>query len=83
MNSRSIDRSKSVRKKNPQKTIVAVPTASSRAIELLANTVNEIVCLNIRSGPIFAVADAYKKWYDLTDEEVTGILENFNLRRVD
>jgi len=52
-----------------------VPTASIGAIELLAPEVDEIACLNIRSGPIFAVADAYKKWYDLTDEEVTKILK--------
>jgi len=64
-----------VRKKKPEKTVVAVPTASIGAIELLAPEVDEIVCLNIRSGPIFAVADAYKKWYDLKDEEVVEILE--------
>lgn len=66
---------RSVRKKEPEKIIVAVPTASAGAIELLANEVDEIVCLNIRSGPIFAVADAYKNWYDLTDEDVIDILE--------
>jgi len=74
---------KSVRKKSPQRTIVAVPTASSRALELLSNAVNEIVCLNIRSGPIFAVADAYENWYDLTDEEVIEILESLNTTRID
>jgi putative phosphoribosyl transferase len=37
--------------------------------------VDEIVCLNIRAGPIFAVADAYQNWYDLSDEEVVKILE--------
>ena len=45
------------------------------AIKLLAPEVDEIVCLNIRSGFSFAVADAYKNWYDLTDEEVIRILE--------
>ena len=52
-----------------------MPTASLGAIELLAPEVDEIVCLNIRSGPSFAVADAYENWYDLTDEEVTDILK--------
>ena len=59
----------------PEKIIVAVPTGSTGAIKLLAPEVDEIVCLNIRSGPAFAVADAYKNWYDLTDEEVIRILE--------
>ena len=49
------------------------------AIKLLSpevDEIDEIVCLNIRSGPVFAVADAYKNWYDLTDKEVTKILES-------
>ena len=66
---------RSARMKQPEKIIVAVPTASMGAIKLLAPEVDEIVCLNIRSGAVFAVADAYKNWYDLTDEEVTKILK--------
>ena len=55
--------------------VVAVPTAPVSAIELISSYVNIIVCLNIRSGPIFAVADAYKLWYDLTDKDVIDILK--------
>jgi len=66
---------RSIKKKEPRRVVVAVPTASAGAIELLSNEVDEIVCLNIRSGPIFAVADAYRNWYDLTDEDVIEILE--------
>jgi predicted phosphoribosyltransferase len=29
-----------------------------------------VVCLNIRSGRTFAVAEAYREWYDLDDREV-------------
>jgi len=65
---------RSVKQRAPKKVIVAVPTASLGAIELIAPEVDEIVCLNIRSGLSFAVADAYENWYDLTDEEVTNIL---------
>ncbi len=65
---------RSVRKREPEKVMIAVPTASLRAIQLLRSEADEIVCLNIRSGPIFAVADAYKNWYDLPDEEVVKIL---------
>lgn len=67
---------RSARRKQPEKIITAVPTASMGAIKLLSPEVDEIVCLNIRSGPVFAVADAYKNWYDLTDKEVTKILES-------
>jgi putative phosphoribosyl transferase len=65
---------RAVKEQSPKKVVVAIPTASLGAIELLAPEVDEIVCLNIRSGPSFAVADAYKNWYDLTDEEVQNIL---------
>ena len=66
---------RSVKKGKADSIVIAVPTASIEAIELLSVEVDEIVCLNIRSGPIFAVADAYKNWYDLTDEDVIEILE--------
>ncbi len=65
---------RSVRDRALQKIVVAVPTASLGAIELLTSEVDKIVCLNIRSGSSFAVADAYLNWYDLTDEEVQKIL---------
>lgn len=65
---------RSVREKKPKKIIVAEPTASLGAIKLLLPEVDEIVCLNIRTGSSFAVASAYEKWYDLTDEEVMKIL---------
>ena len=66
---------RSVRKSIPKNIVVAVPTASLGAIELLMPEVDKIACLNIRSGPSFAVADAYENWYDLTDEEVLKILK--------
>jgi predicted phosphoribosyltransferase len=33
--------------------------------------------MNVRSGYTFAVAEAYENWYDLEDEEVISILNNF------
>ena len=66
---------RSIRRKEPEKTVVAVPTGSSCAIKLLSAEVDEMICLNIRTGPVFAVADAYKNWYDLTDEDVIQILK--------
>ncbi|MCP8308214.1 MAG: phosphoribosyltransferase [archaeon] len=65
---------KSVKKQSVRKIIVAVPTASTNAINLIAPHVDEIFCLNIRDSFFFAVADAYKNWYDLNDDEVQGYL---------
>jgi putative phosphoribosyl transferase len=61
-------------RENPKKIIVATPTASLGAIELLMPEVDAIVCLNIRSESSFTVANAYENWYDLTDDEVIKIL---------
>jgi predicted phosphoribosyltransferase len=66
---------RSIRKRKPKKIVVAVPTASLGALELIGHEADEIVCLNIRTESSFAVADAYENWYDLTDEEVLDILK--------
>lgn len=66
---------RSVKKRNPYKVIVAVPTGSEGAAELVAPYVDDLVCLNIRGGPVFAVADAYQNWYGLSDEEVIRYLK--------
>ena len=64
----------SVKTLSPRKMVVAVPTGSAHAIGLLTPKVDVLVCLNFRSGPVFAVADAYEKWYDLSDNEVLEYL---------
>jgi predicted phosphoribosyltransferase len=56
------------------KIIVAVPTGSERTVLDLLPEVDELVCLNVRSGWSFAVAEAYENWYDLEEEEVLEIL---------
>jgi len=65
---------KSVRKYKPKRIVVAVPTASSSAVELIGLNVDELVCLNVRNTPIFAVADAYRRWHDLSDVEAMDFL---------
>jgi putative phosphoribosyl transferase len=57
-----------VRRQKPKEIVVAVPTASLDTIELTAKEVDKIVCLNIRTGPYFAVAEAYRNWYNLSRE---------------
>jgi putative phosphoribosyl transferase len=64
----------SVRKKNAGKIIVAVPTGSARTVEMLALKVDQLICPNVRAGYPFAVAEAYRAWYDLTDDDVLYLL---------
>ena len=60
----------SIRRRNPARIIVAVPTASATSAGLVSRQAEQLVCLNIRSSRMFAVADAYAEWYDLDDREV-------------
>ncbi|MFW9914055.1 MAG: phosphoribosyltransferase [Candidatus Thorarchaeota archaeon] len=51
-------------------TIIAVPTASENAIQLIESKAKaKVLCPDVRSGPFFAVADAYAYWSDISDEE--------------
>jgi putative phosphoribosyl transferase len=63
-----------VKARGASQVIVAVPTASRRTANFLLPEVDMLVCPNIRTGPIFAVADAYRHWYDLDDREVLDLL---------
>ncbi|MFP4397429.1 MAG: phosphoribosyltransferase [Desulfonatronovibrio sp.] len=64
-----------VKKAGAVKIIVAVPTAPQRTIEHISTEVDKIYCLNIRTTQYFAVAEAYRHWYDLDEQEVTEMLE--------
>ncbi len=66
-----------LKNKGANKIIIAIPTAHLQAIEKVAPHVDEVYCANIRGGWNFAVAEAYQRWYDVNDEEVTEILEEF------
>jgi predicted phosphoribosyltransferase len=65
--------------------VVASPTASTSAVRLLQPRVDLLVVLNVRGGWLYAVADAYVEWRDLSDEEVLeqlkGVQEPLRGRR--
>ncbi len=48
---------------------IATPTAPLSSLEHLEPLVSGIFCLNVRTGFSFAVAEAYRHWYDLQIEE--------------
>ncbi|MFX0076106.1 MAG: phosphoribosyltransferase [Candidatus Hermodarchaeota archaeon] len=65
---------KMIKKYNPKKIYVGVPTAPHHTIERLIHEVDDIYSPNIRNTSWFAVADAYKYWYDVPESEVLDIL---------
>ena len=69
-----------VGKYRPSSIVVAVPTASTSAVKRLKGLVDRIVCPDIRGGRTFAVASAYRNWYDVSDAEVLDALKEFQER---
>jgi putative phosphoribosyl transferase len=63
-----------VREQLPSSIVVAVPTGSLSTAQWLVPFTDNLVCLNIRTSYSFAVADAYRRWHDLHDEEIVTLL---------
>jgi putative phosphoribosyl transferase len=59
-----------------ERIVVAVPTGHEPALQGLAGKVHEIYCANIRGGWGFAVADAYRHWTEVRDNEALEILNS-------
>ena len=52
---------------------VAVPTGHVDSVRRVAERAGVVYCANLRVGPSFAVAEAYKRWLDLTDEDIVAM----------
>ncbi len=66
---------KMVKKYNPKKIFVVVPTSPLSSVQRVSPYIDELFCPNVRNVWRFAVADAYKAWRDLNENEVIKILE--------
>jgi predicted phosphoribosyltransferase len=64
-----------LRKSGAGRVHVAVPTGHLEAVQRIAPLAESLSCANIRGGATFAVADAYRSWRDVTEDEVLRILE--------
>ncbi|MHB8877977.1 MAG: phosphoribosyltransferase [Myxococcaceae bacterium] len=65
---------KSVRSRGPGKLIMAIPIASSQALESLSSEVDEVVCLE--ATPFLgAIGFFYEDFTQVTDREVVQLLE--------
>lgn len=66
---------RAARSEGPREVVVAVPTGSADAVTFLAREADLVICTNVRTGYAFAVAEAYERWYDLSDRDVKDILK--------
>lgn len=66
---------KTVKAKKAAKTIVAIPIAGREVLRTMREKADEVICLET---PAFfqAVAQGYRNWYDLDDDEVIKIMKS-------
>ncbi len=66
----------SIRHRRPKEIIVAVPTASTTALPGVRAVADKVISCTTGEPP-YAVADYYRHWYDVNDEEVVKTLETW------
>ena len=69
---------KSAKSQGAERIIIAVPTSSMSAYRRLESLVDKIICPDLSRLRVFAVADAYQKWYDLDEEEVLDLIKQLD-----
>ena len=72
----------SVRRRRPKEIIVAVPAASAIALKQVERVADKVVTCITGYMPRFAVADFYRHWYDLGDDEVVRYLNQWRTRHL-
>jgi predicted phosphoribosyltransferase len=72
-----------VRAREAGRVVLAVPTASMRAYRRLEPLVDELICPDVSRLSVFAVADAYENWYDVSEEEVISLLGSLGMPTLD
>jgi predicted phosphoribosyltransferase len=55
--------------------LTVVPTGHDRTVAMIAEASDAVVCPNVRGRDRFAVAEAYRAWRDLTEDEVAALLD--------
>ncbi len=68
---------RALRKAGATRIVLAVPTAHTESAARLSSKVEALYCANLRSGWSFAVADAYRHWSDVAEEDAAAILAEF------
>ena len=71
----------SVRRRQPKEIVVAVPAASATALQQVERVADRVVTSAIGTKPKFFIADFYRYWHDLSDEEALRCLNEWQMRR--
>jgi len=72
----------SVRHRQPKELVVAVPVASASALKEVEKVADKAVTCTTSFAPEFFVADFYRYWHDLSDNEVARYLTKWRTRHL-
>ena len=72
----------SVRRRRPREIVVAVPAASASAITKVEQVSSKVITCITAYTPRFAVADFYRYWYDLKEDEMIRMIREWRTRRI-
>ena len=71
----------SVRRRRPARVVVAVPAASEAAVKRLEDVTDRVVTVSTGGTSKFYIADYYRYWHVLSDEEGLKCLKEYRMRR--
>ena len=71
----------SVRHRRPKEIVVAVPVAPAMALKQVEKVADKVVTCAKALTPEFHIADYYRYWYDLSDDEVVRYLNQWRMRQ--
>ena len=71
----------SVRHRHPREVVAAAPCASALAVKQLERVADKVVTVSTGFMPKFVVADFYRHWYDLSDNDVIRYLKEWRMRK--
>jgi len=69
----------SLRRRKAREIVAAVPCASEIALSQLERVVDRVIAAEIGTGINFAVADYYRYWYDISDEETLRLIKDWRM----
>jgi putative phosphoribosyl transferase len=71
----------SLRHRRPEGIVAAVPVGPEHAVAELKKVADRVVTCAVGHEPVFYVADYYRHWHDITDDEVLHCLKEWRMRR--
>jgi putative phosphoribosyl transferase len=69
-----------IKHRRPREVIVAVPLATAGAFDRITKFANRVVACAVAKMPQFYLADFYRNWRDISDDEVVQLLKQWRQR---